>query len=223
MKNPDVLIVCPSEIVGELVALSEQNVGATIILDVKRRSFEDTVLNEIIMDAEGLGFFGRTSLIASIIKDEGKSVVRSVRSGDARVFQKGILGNIYDTKSPGHDGAVVISVFKDGKVCVHLPATQCWLPIDGRRKDRKEGTRHGSAKTLSLLTRAPIFVISEERGTVSYAFGGRLERDVSVERLKRIVRASVMQELVREVRSANFCKSYTLFRYWSFTGPLSQD
>lgn len=69
-------------------------------------------------------------------------------------------------------------------------------------ESRKERTRHGSAKTLSLLTPAPIFVISEERGTISYACGGRLERDVSTERLLTIISASIAVELVCEVGSA---------------------
>lgn len=107
------------------------------------------------------------------------------------MFGEGALGAIHDTKSPGHDGAVVIGLFRDNKACAHIAATQCWLPIDGRRKDRKEGTRHGSAKTLSLLTSAPIFVISEERGTVSYAIAGLLQRDVGAERLITIVAASI--------------------------------
>ncbi|KAH7715029.1 TK/KIN6 protein kinase, partial [Aphelenchoides avenae] len=136
-----------SFVVEKLLSLSEKNVGATVILDVKRRSFEDTILKEVIMDAEG----------------------------DVPVFRKGTLASIYDTKSPGHDGAVVISLFKDNKACPLIAATQC-----------------------CLLTPAPIFVISEERGTISYACGGRLERDVSTERLLTIISASIAVELVCE-------------------------
>lgn len=53
VKHPVVAGTYPTFVTKILLNLSEKHVGATVILDVKRRSFEDTVLSEIIMDAEG--------------------------------------------------------------------------------------------------------------------------------------------------------------------------
>lgn len=54
VKYPNMLAAFLSFVVRELLVLSEKHIGATIILDPKRRSFEDTILNEIIMNAEGM-------------------------------------------------------------------------------------------------------------------------------------------------------------------------
>lgn len=155
-------------VVDALLTISKNHVGGTIIVDVKSRSGEDTVLNELLVDADG----------------------------DARVLNDDTIEEILDTKKPGHDGAIVIRLYKDGKMYPHIAASQCWFPVDNRRRDRKEGTRHGSA---NLLTEAPIFVSSEERGTISYAIDGQLQRDVSEYRLLSILLLIASQELQREV------------------------
>jgi diadenylate cyclase len=55
-------------------------------------------------------------------------------------------------------------------------------------KDRSLGTRHRAALGLSEETDAIVVVVSEETAQLSVAVGGRLERDVTPDRLRAIVR-----------------------------------
>lgn len=103
---------------------------------------------------------------------------------DARV-DADLLVSIFSPYGPLHDGAVLISgdsVFAAGVI---LPLTQ--FPVE----DRALGTRHRAALGITEETDALAIVVSEETARVSLAMRGRLERDVSPERLRRAIAAAV--------------------------------
>lgn len=86
---------------------------------------------------------------------------------DARFGSK-LLQTIFSTKSPLHDGAVII---KDGRIL----AAGCLLPISGEIKlDPPYGTRHKSGLAVTRDTDAVSVIISEQRGEVSLAENGKL-------------------------------------------------
>lgn len=95
-------------------------------------------------------------------------------------LSKELLLNIFFPKSPMHDGAVIMN----GDTVV---AAACVLPHSYKHVDRSLGTRHKAAIGLSENTDAHIIVISEERGTISYAYNGRLERNITPERLQELL------------------------------------
>jgi diadenylate cyclase len=92
-----------------------------------------------------------------------------------------MLSTIFTPNSPLHDGAVIIvgdSIRTAGAI---LPLTQ--FPVS----DKTLGTRHRAALGLSEETDAVVIVVSEETSRVSVARAGRLERDISPERLREIL------------------------------------
>ncbi|MFC1810431.1 diadenylate cyclase CdaA [Patescibacteria group bacterium] len=91
-----------------------------------------------------------------------------------------LLLNIFFPKSPLHDGAIII----EGNTIV---AAACVLPHSYKHADKSLGTRHKAAIGLSENTDAHIIVISEEKGTISYAYNGRLMRNITPERLQELL------------------------------------
>ena len=86
---------------------------------------------------------------------------------DARVSEE-LLVSLFQPTSPLHDGAVIVD--RDRVV-----SAGCFLPLDPTGKLAKElGTRHQAALSISRETDAVTVVISEEKGTISLAYEGRL-------------------------------------------------
>lgn len=89
-----------------------------------------------------------------------------------------IIVSIFAPYGPLHDGAVLVSADTLIAAGVILPLTQ--FPV----ADKSLGTRHRAAIGLSEETDALVVVVSEETSQVSMAQRGRLERNVSPERLR---------------------------------------
>lgn len=78
-----------------------------------------------------------------------------------------LILSIFDSNSPGHDGAVIIEGNKLTQFGVRLPMSQ------SARLSEDYGTRHHAAMGLAEQTDALTLVVSEERGRVSiFANGG---------------------------------------------------
>jgi len=88
---------------------------------------------------------------------------------DAKVTREAILSAFWPG-SPLHDGAVVI---QQGRIA----AAKCVLPLTKNPNvSQRLGTRHRAAIGLTEETDAVVIVVSEERGVISVAEGGKLSR-----------------------------------------------
>lgn len=94
-----------------------------------------------------------------------------------------LLVSIFNTKSPLHDGAVII----ENSVII---AARCVLPLTNKEKygTKALGTRHRAGLGLSEQVDALILIVSEETGAISIADGGELVLDIKPEKLPDILR-----------------------------------
>jgi len=80
-----------------------------------------------------------------------------------------LLESIFDPHSMGHDGAVIIRKNRIARFGVHLPLSSNFKQIG------KRGTRHSAVLGITENTDALAVSISEERGTISVAYHGKLK------------------------------------------------
>ncbi len=101
---------------------------------------------------------------------------------------KELLQSIFNTKSPLHDGAVIIR----NEVII---AARCVLPLTTLTKydGRNLGTRHRAGLGLSEQVDAVILIVSEETGGVSIAEGGDLTLDIPRDQLNAVLSAKLSE------------------------------
>ena len=99
-----------------------------------------------------------------------------------------LIGNVFFPNSPLHDGAMIV---RDGR----LHAAGCFLPLsDNQEISRELGTRHRAALGMSEMSDAIVVVVSEETGFITICRNGRLDRGLSLERLREYLTAELTPE-----------------------------
>lgn len=99
-----------------------------------------------------------------------------------------IIGNIFFSKAPLHDGAMII---RDGVVY----AAGCILPLTSNDSVSVDlGTRHRAALGMSENSDAVVVVVSEETGQVSIALNGILTRNYTRETLVNELESLLLEE-----------------------------
>jgi diadenylate cyclase len=94
-----------------------------------------------------------------------------------------LIGSIFFPHTPLHDGGVVIKGDR-------IVAAGCLFPLTQRGELSSQlGTRHRAAIGLTEESDAVVLVVSEETGTISIAYKGRLRRGLDEERLRRVLGA----------------------------------
>ena len=170
------LIIFQPEIRRVLAELGRQHIwggaGANTLSDILTRS--------VLMLAEGK--------IGALIAVERQVDVRALEHGgipvDAEISPE-LLTSIFYPHTPLHDGGVIVRGSR-------LAAAGCVFPLSQREGLSSQlGTRHRAAIGLSEECDALVLVVSEETGTISIAYRGRLRRGLDEERLRRIIESLI--------------------------------
>ena len=91
-----------------------------------------------------------------------------------------LIENIFFKNAPLHDGAMIIVRNK-------ILAVRCTLPINNDLKlPSRYGMRHLSAMSMHYQTNTLIVTVSEETGTISYVWDGKLNAISSDKEFKKI-------------------------------------
>ena len=113
----------------------------------------------------------RTHIGALVVVPGREPVERHLHGGiplDAAISEE-LLLSLFDPRSPGHDGAVLVQGDRLGRFAVLLPISEDHPHLG------PGGTRHAAARGLAERCDALCVVVSEERGTVAVASAGELQ------------------------------------------------
>lgn len=119
----------------------------------------------------------RNKLGGLIVIEQQSGLKEFIESGTAIAGQLSaeLLLAIFNSRSPLHDGAVIVRENI-------IEAAGCFLPLAEQvLSERRIGTRHRAAVGLTEQTDAVVVVVSEETGGISIARHGKLTRPVEEE------------------------------------------
>ncbi|MDD4735890.1 MAG: diadenylate cyclase CdaA [Kiritimatiellae bacterium] len=167
------IIIFQPEIRRALAELGRQPVFSA---SRSERSLVDKLIQATLLLAE--------RKIGALIAIEGEIGTRTIQESgtrlDARLTPE-LLATIFFPHTPLHDGGVIIQNER-------IMAAGCFFPLTSREEVSKAlGTRHRAAIGLTEETDALVIVVSEETGTISIAYRGRLSRSFDEERLRRLL------------------------------------
>lgn len=152
----------------------------------KRRDnpFGQDWYDEVVLAATTLAS-EKTGALMVFERDVGlKTYIESGIRLDAKVNYD-LLVTIFNTHTPLHDGAVIISNSRVAAACCFLPLTQNPLI------SRELGTRHRSAIGVTEDSDAFAVIVSEETGVISFAIEGRLKRNLDGPHLRRLMQQAM--------------------------------
>ncbi|MCL2027704.1 MAG: diadenylate cyclase CdaA [Bacteroidales bacterium] len=122
-----------------------------------------------------------TGALIVITKDNRLEYPVSTGQAIHAIISTSLLENIFFENSPLHDGAVIISHNK-------IIAARCILPVSANpRIPTSLGLRHRSAIGITEQTDALAVVVSEQTGAISFVKAGRIQRNITPERLTEIL------------------------------------
>ncbi len=115
-----------------------------------------------------------------------------------------LLASIFYPHTPLHDGGVIVRGDR-------IMAAGCFFPLSQRYELSKSlGTRHRAAIGFTEETDAVVLVVSEETGTISIAYRGRISRGIDEHRLHRILNAILLRGRKQESRLSRVKKQLDL-------------
>ncbi len=174
------IIVFQPELRRILEYIGRNRIFKKSVADTLREDTEN-MIQSVVEAVEDLSK-SKTGALIALERETGLSdVVESGVALDAIVSSE-IIKNIFYKNSPLHDGAVIIKKNRISKASCILPLTNNDI------KNNNLGTRHRAAMGLIEKSDAMAIIVSEETGTISLAFDGKMSRFLDANSLKSILR-----------------------------------
>lgn len=95
-----------------------------------------------------------------------------------------LIRTIFFKNSPLHDGAVIIRGNR-------IAAAGCILPLTQKEIDKSMGLRHRAAIGITENSDAVCIIVSEEKGTISFAKDGEIIRRLAKEKLITLLEENI--------------------------------
>ena len=166
------MIIFQPEIRRALAEIGQQHIFS--------RTTERSMVDQLVRGISQLAEQKIGALVAIEREMQTRSVQETGTALDAQMTPE-LLTSIFYPHTPLHDGGVII---RDNRIV----AAGCLFPLSQREGlNRQLGTRHRAAIGLSEETDALVLVVSEETGTISVAYRGRLRRGLDTDQLERIL------------------------------------
>ena len=159
----------------------------------------DRIIDEVVEAAASLSKNKIGGLIAFERSTEFGGLIESGCKLDAEV-SKELLMTIFWPGSALHDMGVIISQGRLAAAAVQFPLTE------STDLDSSMGSRHRSAIGLSQETDAVVLVVSEETGTISVVIQGKMQRFLTPETLRQVLRSELIQEPARKRRTLELAR-----------------
>ncbi len=149
-----------------------------------------TNFDDIVDACETLAQSNAGALIVFPKTSEMKFIGASGEWIDANISKR-LLMSIFNKTSPLHDGATIIANSK-------IKAVNAVLPLsDNPEIQNKYGLRHLSAIGITEQTDAIALVVSEEKGTMAIAKGGKMYEGMSRQEIVEFLNREFASEMVR--------------------------
>lgn len=193
------IIIFQPEIRRALEQLGQNKFVRGIISPAKTTKYISEHTQAELVEAVGELSSAKTGALICIQREVGLSEYENTGIIIDSVVSRQLLINIFEDKTPLHDGAVII-------VNNRIVSATCYLPMSENLSiSKKYGTRHRAAVGLSEVSDSFIIVVSEETGHISLALAGELIEDITTAELRsRLIEIREEEErdgVVRRVRN----------------------
>ncbi len=168
-------------------ALAELGKQPSLVVSADKRNAIDAIIEAIVFLADH-----RIGALVAVEREIGTRAIQETGSKlDARVTPE-LLSCLFFPHTPLHDGGAIIRGNR-------IVAAGCVFPLSQKAELHKElGTRHRAAVGLSEETDAVVLIVSEETGTISVCYRGRLSRGLDREKLERFLSALLLRSKSKE-------------------------
>lgn len=168
-----VIVLFQGQIRQALASLGKNPLAALLPRRLEENLIEEVTLAAVSLSSKRLG--------ALIVIERTMGLRTFSETGIAldALVSYDLLMNIFTRRSPLHDGAVIVA---EGRV----KAASCYLPLTTNPSLSKTyGTRHRAAIGITEESDAVTVVVSEERGVVSLAEGGKISGALDARSLRQ--------------------------------------